>query len=360
MNYYIHVPFCAAKCGYCAFYSEAGADTAAIDAYLAHLICELESVSPEVVETLYIGGGTPTLLDRSRLERLMEFIRSRFSFAPDAEISIEANPETLDAEKVALLRHYFTRISLGVQSFNADLRKRIGRRCSQEKLLNAIELIRRANFPHWNCDLMYALPGQDRAMWKNDLHQAAQLGVDHISCYALTPEENSRLGAELVEDDERGVEFYHLAQEVLHRYGIERYEISNYAAPGGVCRHNSSVWRGGLLRGFGPAAAGFDGVNRIIQTESITGWLNGDAPEIDRIAPELRLNEIFAVNLRTVAGWTPELWAQVPGADDWTKRLEIAGNLQKIFPQDLLISENSIKLTENGLLFWNSIAQELF
>ena len=346
MNYYIHVPFCAAKCGYCAFYSEAGADTAAIDAYLAHLIGELESVSPEIVETLYIGGGTPTLLDWSRLERLMEFIRSRFPFAPDAEISIEANPETLDAEKVALLRHYFTRISLGVQSFNADLRKRIGRRCSQEKLRNAIELIRRANFPHWNCDLMYALPGQDRAMWENDLHQAAQLGVDHISCYALTPEENSRLGAELVEDDERGVEFYHLAQEVLHRYGIERYEISNYAAPGGVCRHNSSVWRGG--------------VNRIIQTESITGWLNGDAPEIDRIAPELRLNEIFAVNLRTVAGWTPELWAQVPGADDWTKRLEIAGNLQKIFPQDLLISENSIKLTENGLLFWNSIAQELF
>ena len=360
MNYYIHVPFCASKCGYCAFYSEAGAAVAQIDAYLTHLDRVLASASLETAETLYVGGGTPTYLDYANLERFLEIIRTHFSFVPDAEISIEANPETLDERKVRLLRKHFTRISLGIQSFDPALRERIGRNCSQEKLLEAVELVKSAGFPHWNCDLIYAIPGQSRAMWEKDLHLAAQLGGDHISCHALTPEENSRLGAELTEDDDRALEFYHAAQQILHHYGIERYEISNYAFPGGECRHNQSVWRGGLLRGFGPAAAGFDGVNRIIQVESLSGWLKGEPPELDIISTESRLNEIFAVNLRTVAGWTPELWNQLPGADSWEQRLEIAGNLQKIFPDGLLIDENSIKLTENGLLFWNSIAQELF
>ncbi len=360
MNYYIHVPFCVSKCGYCAFYSEAGAEASQIDAYLTHLEQELDSAPPETAETLYVGGGTPTCLDHARLERFLEMIRTHFRFVSDSEISIEANPETLDEEKVRLLRKHFTRISMGIQSFDAALRERIGRCCSQKKLLEAIDLVKQADFPHWNCDLIYAIPGQNRAMWEQDLHLAAQLGVDHISCYALTPEENSRLGAELTEDDDRALEFYNVAQQILHHYGIRRYEISNYARPGGECRHNQSVWRGGLLRGFGPAAAGFDGEKRIIQPESLTRWLNGEAPELDIISAEARLNEIFAVNLRTVAGWTPELWKQLPGGDSWDKRVEIAENLQKIFPDGLLIDENSIKLTENGLLFWNSIAQELF
>ena len=360
MNYYIHVPFCAAKCGYCAFYSEAGAAEKLMDEYLDMLIHQLSHLPAERVETLYIGGGTPTLLDVSRLERLVNAFESSLDIVPGAEISIEANPETLDEEKIALLRGHFTRISLGVQSFDPESRARIGRRCSQEKLLEAIALIKKANFPHWNCDLIYALPEQDRAMWEQDLHLAAQTGADHISCYALTPEENSRLGAELNEDDERAAEFYSAAQEILSSYGIERYEISNYAKPGGQCRHNQAVWRGGLLRGLGPAAAGFDGVDRMIQVESLSQWLNGAAPEVDQISPELRLNEIFAVNLRTVAGWERAMWDNVPHADKWEKRLKIAGNLQKIFPEHLLIDENSIKLTESGLLFWNSIAQELF
>ena len=249
---------------------------------------------------------------------------------------------------------------MGIQSFDPESRARIGRRCSQEKLLEAVKLVQEAKFPHWNCDLIYSLPGQTRKMWENDLHSAASLGADHISCYALTPEENAALGAEFSEDDERESEFYHLAEQILAQYDIKRYEISNYAGSGGECRHNINVWRGGLLRGYGPSAAGFDGVRRMIEVDSLDEWLNGTPPELDEIPHASRLNEIFAVNLRTVFGWSPELWSQVPGADLWAERQKIAGKLQEMFPEYLLNEQNRITLTENGLLFWNMIAQELF
>lgn len=360
MNCYIHVPFCAVKCGYCAFYSEAGADSKLIDAYFDCLERQLNSAVPVELQTLYIGGGTPTLPDISRLERFIGILSEYLTLAPGAEVSIEANPETLDEAKVALLRQYFNRISLGVQSFNPASRERIGRRCSQEKLLEVLELVKNARFNSWNCDLIYALPGQSSAMWEDDLHAVCAAGADHVSCYALTPEENSRLGAVLEEDDDRATDFYHIAEKILSGYGIERYEISNYARKGHACRHNQNVWRGGLLRGFGPAAAGFDGDDRMIQVESLESWLAGAPPEIDKISRAARLNEIFAVNLRTVDGWERRMWEAVPHADCWENRLDICRNLQKIFPECLLITENSIKLTGNGLLFWNSIAQELF
>ena len=145
MNLYIHVPFCAVKCGYCAFYSESGVSAGVVDAYLD----KLESViQPEAVDTVYIGGGTPTLLALPQLRRLISILEERLSFAPDAEISIEANPETLDEPKVALLREFFTRISLGVQSFDPELRRRIGRKCSEKALHRALQLIKEAQFPH--------------------------------------------------------------------------------------------------------------------------------------------------------------------------------------------------------------------
>ena len=360
MNCYIHVPFCAVKCGYCAFYSEAGADSKLIDAYFDRLENELSSAVPAEVQTLYVGGGTPTLPDISRLERFIGILSENISLAPGAEISIEANPETLDKEKIALLRHYFNRISLGVQSFDPVSRERIGRRCSQEKLIEVLEVVRNARFNSWNCDLIYALPGQSAGMWEDDLHAVCASGADHVSCYALTPEENSRLGAALEEDDDRATDFYHIAGDILGSYGIQRYEVSNYARPGHACRHNQNVWRGGLLRGFGPAAAGFDGDDRMIQVESLGSWLAGVPPEVDKISRDARLNEIFAVNLRTVEGWNRRMWEAVPHADSWENRLDISRNLQKIFHDCLLITENSIKLTGNGLLFWNSIAQELF
>ena len=356
VNGYIHVPFCAVKCGYCAFYSETGAPPDVVDAYLDRLE---ETVIPERLTTLYLGGGTPTLLSAGQLERLIAILDGKFTFAPGAERSVEANPETLDADKIALLRSFFTRISLGVQSFDAALRRKIGRRCSDEVLGRALDLVCGAGFPHWNCDLIYSLPDETLSQWKADLRRVGRCGADHVSCYSLTPERSAALGGRFTVDDRAEAAMYRMAEEVLCEYGIRRYEISNYAAPGAECRHNVNVWRGGILRGYGPSAADFDGEDRHIQVESLSKWLAGVAPECDRISREKRLNEIFAVNLRTTEGWSAGSWRQVPHADEWGDRQRIAALSAGKFPGCWHISDDRVRLSAHGMMFWNDIAADL-
>lgn len=361
MNCYIHVPFCRKKCGYCAFYSEEAPAPELFDRYLEKLAADLQTdaVGGKIYETLYVGGGTPTLWQPEYLEKFIALLRKYLRFTPGAELSIEANPETLDADKISLLRENFTRLSLGVQSFYPQLRQRIGRECSQEKLLHTLKLIAQAAFPHFNCDLIYALPGESAAMWQQDLLRAADAGADHISCYALTAEEGSCMGWQLEEDDERAVEFFHQAAEVLSAYGIKRYEISNYARTGAHCRHNTNVWRGEELTAFGPTGAGFDGSCRYINAFPLKKWLAGTPPESDPLPVDGRLNEIFAVNLRTVAGWSPDLWAQLKNADSWQHRLDMAEKCAALYPGCFHIAPQEIRLTTDGLLFWNDIAATL-
>lgn len=357
MNYYIHIPFCRSKCGYCAFYSEPAPSGEAEDAYLDRLEAVLARHEPSgPCETVYLGGGTPTLLDEARLERLFSLVAHRLRPGPETEISIESNPETLTPAKVKLIRGFANRLSLGVQSFDPRLRATLGRDCSQQALEQAVEWIAAARFPHWNCDLIYAIPGQAAGDFARDLDRAVSLGIDHLSCYSLTPEEGARLADSLIPDEDDAARMWNLAGQC----GLPRYEISNYAKPGAECRHNVNVWRGGLLTGFGPAAAGFDGKNRRIEPASLTGWLRGDQPELDAIPAGARRNEIFAVNLRTTAGWTPELWAKVPDADPWESRLRIARDAaRETLPEWFDISPERITLSDSGLLFWNSVAEIL-
>lgn len=356
MNFYFHVPFCASKCGYCAFYSLPGADAALIDSWLDRL----EKTMPFCgrAETVYIGGGTPTFLSEKQLERLFFIIRSHLEILPETEISCEANPESITPAKCGILRENITRISMGVQSFDSAVRKNIGRRCSDEALEQAVELIRAAGFPHWNMDLIFALPGQDDDSFFAGAERAVRCGADHISCYALTAEENAAL--KLPEDDEHAAEMMPEICRFLAGLGFRRYEISNFAKPGAECRHNCNVWRGGLLTGFGPAACGFDGADRWSNGE-LEAWLAGEKPLQDKISHEARLNEIFAVNLRTADGWTPEMWSRVPNADSWEQRMEVMKHAAAEFPAEWFdISEEHIALTGDGMMFWNSVAGEIF
>lgn len=356
MNYYFHVPFCTSKCGYCAFYSLPGAGDGLMEKFLQHL--EDTFVPCGRAETVYIGGGTPTLLSEKQLERFFKLLKSRLEFDPGAEISCEANPESLTSGKVALLRENITRLSMGVQSFDPEVRKNIGRKCSQTALENALELVEKARFPHWNADLIFALPGQSDEDFFKGVDAALERGVDHISCYALTAEENAAL--KLPEDDERAALMMPRITEYLAQRGIDRYEISNFARSGCYCQHNVNVWRGGLLAGIGPAASGFDGSVRYTYG-TLEEWLSGKNPETDVISQAARLNEIFAVNLRTVAGWTPELWNNVPGHDDWQMRQNIIRTAADTLPEEwFIISQERIALTGDGLLFWNSVAGEIF
>ncbi len=361
MNYYFHVPFCRSKCGYCSFYSEAKPSAHMVKRYLDKLESDLARYAvAEPTETINLGGGTPTLLTIDQLGRLFTMILRKLKPAPGTEISIEANPETLDAEKVALIRAFANRISLGVQSFKPKLRETLGRDCSEEALERATGLIADARFPHWNCDLIYAIPGQRLKDFEIDLDRALALGVDHLSCYNLTREEGARLSDKLIPSEKTADAMWRLAGERTAAAGFRRYEISNYAKKGGECRHNLNVWRGGVLQGFGPAAAGYDGKKRFMEPESLRQWLKGASMEFDEIPLPDRLNEIFMINLRTGDGWTPTLWKQVPGADRWAQRLEIARKTAAKTREDFFdIQPRRIRLSDHGLLFWNTVAENI-
>lgn len=360
MNYYIHIPFCRSKCGYCAFYSIAGADQELIGRYLK----KLDEVIPdcrnsEKCETIFVGGGTPTLLDMDNLNLLFEIIHHKFAVTCDSEITIEANPETLDREKLRLLRDNINRISVGVQSFDEKLRRTLGRICDQETLLRTLDMVAGFDFPHWNCDLIYAVPGMSLRDWESDLRKVVEYPVDHVSCYSLTPEEGSILGGKFVIDMDSSDAMYDMAGSILAGADINRYEVSNYAKSNAQCRHNVNIWRGGLLRGFGAGAAGFDGIDRYNYGDSIDDFLAGVPPILDRITPAQRREEIFSVNLRTVAGWSRAMWQAVQIADSWENRREKAALLAEKFPECWDISKENIKLTGRGLRFWDNIAEEL-
>ncbi|MDX9979225.1 MAG: radical SAM family heme chaperone HemW [Lentisphaeria bacterium] len=303
---YLHVPFCAAKCDYCAFYSEAGAAPARRRRYLDRLRAELAAASqPEPLASVFIGGGTPSLLEPAELDELLRLVTTHFQLAPAVEWTVECNPDSLDGAKIdRLARHGVNRVSLGVQSFRPELRAILGRRGSLGDLAATLARLRTAGIVRQNLDLIYAIPGQSLAVWREDLARVADLGVGHVSAYALTIEEGTRLAARLGAPDDASFEaMWDLADEVLGGAGIRRYEISNFARPGEECRHNLAIWHGGTYLGCGPAATSFDGRDRWTQPPALDDWLAGLPPERDELPPRDRACEILAFGFRTLVGW---------------------------------------------------------
>ncbi|MDR1322514.1 MAG: radical SAM family heme chaperone HemW [Gracilibacteraceae bacterium] len=263
MLLYIHVPFCAQKCAYCAFYSEAGerAAPAARREYLAALALDFErAVSGETFDTLYLGGGTPTALSPAELAELTDITR-RAVFAPGAEKTAEANPGSLTEEKLAVLRAGgFNRLSLGVQSLSDTLLARIGRRHRADDVWRALRLARCAGFSNIGADLLFGLPGQTDADWQTAVRALTDAGLSHLSLYALTPEEGTPLAADLaagrtrLPDDDAQADMYAWAREYLAGAGYRQDEISNFSLPGRACRHNAGYWRGEEYLGLGAGA----------------------------------------------------------------------------------------------------------
>lgn len=359
-NLYIHIPYCAGKCGYCAFYSETQSSSAERKKYLAAVkafLLEQEFSVP--LSTVYIGGGTPNFLTSGEMAELFETVTGIVPLKSDCEISCELNPELLTIDKLAVLNDYATRLSLGVQSFDENVRCKLMRKCSDEHLRNALKILEKRRAKHFNIDLIYGVEGVPERVLSEDLHCAIEQGVDHLSCYSLTAEENSRLGlGSPVADDATAADRWLFIREYLAQYGIKSYEVSNYAAENGCCRHNVNVWRGETLLGAGAAAAGFDGVDRYNFREDIKAFVAGEAPEFDRISAVERMLEIFAVNLRTTAGWQKDLWEKLyPGSwDDFYRKSLLASSNS---PGEWLVEFDRIALTEKGLLFWDDAAMEI-
>lgn len=313
LGLYIHIPFCRCKCAYCDFYSLPHAEEQ-MDAYLAALSRQLRRYAPRAadhaVDTVYFGGGTPTIFGAERLAQLLALIRREYPVAPEAEITLEGNPESArDVSALRLLREAgFDRFSLGVQATDDDMLRRLGRVHSFADVRAAVSAIRDAGFRDLSLDLMYALPGQTLADWEKTLADAIALAPEHLSCYALKVEEGTpfyqRRAALALPDDDTQAELYLAAVRILAQAGYPQYEISNFAKPAFPSRHNLRYWQLSEYLGFGPGAhSDFQGVRFGIRRD-LAAYLAGE-PQLSEssvISPAERAAEYLMLGLRTVHG----------------------------------------------------------
>ncbi|RNC29906.1 MAG: Oxygen-independent coproporphyrinogen-III oxidase-like protein [Candidatus Dichloromethanomonas elyunquensis] len=331
---YVHVPFCIKKCDYCAFYSlplidwsegygrmpQSAGDSGLISGYLRGAAREIELRSGEApagVSSLYIGGGTPTVLSWRQLDTLLNEIHQYFTFS-DSEKTTEANPGTVDEEKLKVLRNYrVNRISLGAQSFNDRLLCQMGRIHRSQDIWQAVKRIRKAGIHNLNLDLIFGLPGQDLKDWKDTLRKASELSPEHLSVYALTLEEGTPFGekylqdrTEFLPDDDLQADMYAWAAAFLEEKGYRHYEISNFARPGYECKHNLTYWQGEDYIGLGPGAVSCIQNVRSKNNEDITAYIEDHGKgqktfalcETEFLTAAQLMSEYMMLGLRTEEG----------------------------------------------------------
>jgi len=324
---YLHVPFCAHHCCYCDFAVVAGQD-ALRDSYLDALACELATLGqPQEVDTLFVGGGTPTHLTPRQLERLLTTILHWLPPAPGHEFSIEANPATLTAQKIAVLAaHGVNRVSLGAQSFHAPTLKVLERDHEAADVCRAVTEVRR-RIDQVSVDLIFGVPDQSTQQWTADLRQVLDLGLDHVSTYGLTYEKGTRLwkerarGALTPLDEETELAMYVTAMDLLEAAGLEQYEISSFARPGRRCRHNQVYWANHAYFGFGLGAARYVQSVRAVNTRDLHGYLSktraGESATMqsEKLDNDERARETLSLNLRRREGINREEFRRQTGRD---------------------------------------------
>ncbi len=332
---YIHIPFCAHHCCYCDFAIAVGQDHQ-IELYLDALAAEMKAalVTPQRIETLFIGGGTPTLLSPEQLQRLMALLRHWLPFEDDHEFSIEANPSTITPDKVAVLADYgVNRISLGAQSFQPDRLRFLERDHSAEDVVTAVDCAR-PRIRSISLDLIFGTPGQTVDDWLEDLKQALALKPDHLSTYGLTYEKGTplwkqrRAGAFKALDEESERALYEESMNALEAAGFQHYEISNFARPGHCCRHNEVYWANWAHWGFGMGAAGYVNGRRHLNSRDLSTYvkrtLSGESPafQVETLEARERARETMAIQLRRSEGIRrDEFFAQTGfGLDDLAGR----------------------------------------
>ena len=317
LGLYLHIPFCKSKCLYCDFYSLPRREEE-MDRYTAALLQHLEEMAPRAsshrVDTVYFGGGTPSYLGVKRLEKLLKTVKKRYPVEKAAEITLEANPDSLDGWRSvrALRRAGVNRISLGVQSADDGELRAIGRIHTFAQAEAAVEAVRRAGIHNLSLDLIYGLPGQSMESWRKTVERALDLEPEHLSCYGLKVEEGTPLfeaqdTLDLPGDDLQA-DMYLWAVRFLEERGWEQYEISNFARPGFASRHNLKYWRLEEYAGFGPGAHSDFGDVRYAYVRDLDGYCRGVTEgadmlsESERIPPRARDLEYLMLGLRLVQG----------------------------------------------------------
>ena len=320
LGIYIHVPFCRSKCQYCDFYSLTTKDSKLMDSYLEAICAHIKEAGPlapnHLVDTVYFGGGTPSFFGADGMATILTTIRKNFDVSPTAEITFEANPDSVSPRLLRKLRaEGFNRVSLGVQCDDDAILEKIGRPHTYEQAVSAVQKIRRAGFKNLSLDLIYGLPGQTLEMWENTLSHVLELKPEHISCYGLKVEEGTPLylckdycG---LADDDTQADMYLASVEILRSKGYRQYEISNFCRRGHESKHNLKYWTGGEYLGFGPnASSDFAGKRfRIVRDlrQYIDGIHNGGQvlEEVQEVPPRERAGEYLMMRLRTVSGIDP-------------------------------------------------------
>ena len=367
LGLYIHIPFCKAKCAYCDFYSLAHSEEK-MDAYMAALLRHLEEVAPRAagmqVDTVYFGGGTPSYLGAARLCRILQTVLRRYDVARDAEITLEANPDSAgDWKELRRLRRAgFNRLSLGVQSTDDALLRRIGRIHTYEQVQQAVTAARKAKFTDLSLDLIYGLPGQTMEDWQRTLADAVALGPEHLSCYGLKLEEGTPLWQQrqtlTLPDDDAQADMYLYTVAALGEMGYEQYEISNFAKPGKASRHNLKYWNMEEYAGFGPGAHSDFGGVRYGYVRDIDSYIAGELvlSESENDSTLARDYEYVMLSLRTAAGIDRQTFEK-----RYRQRFQPMEALFEQYENAGLASrtEGGWRLTPKGFLVSNSIIAAL-
>jgi len=376
LEVYIHIPFCAKKCGYCDFLS-GPAPVSVQGHYVEQLIEEISYQSAHYpgykVISVFLGGGTPSLLLPKQVLEIMEHVRAHFELAEDAEVTIEANPGTVTMEKLeAWKMGGINRISIGLQSADDTELRNLGRIHSYDEFLKTYQRVRQAGFHNVNIDLMSALPGQTVASWKSTLKNVARLKPDHISAYSLMIEKGTSFyekyygHPELLPDEDVEREMYYVTKKFLQSRGFYRYEISNYAKPGKECRHNIGYWTGVEYLGLGLGASSYIQGFRFhnerdlkiyckmkMKGKEADGWLH---QEIIKLSQKEKMEEFMFLGLRMIKGVSRKDFLRRFGVDMW----DIYGKVLEKLKENRLITVDDfdVKLTEFGIDISNYVLSE--
>ncbi len=365
---YVHVPFCARKCAYCAFYSEA-ADGALVNRYVRALVTEMELVAADLQpQTVFFGGGTPSLLNLRQWQAIFKAM-DRLNMLGATEWTVECNPATVSADKARLLRDWgVNRVSMGVQSFDPALLQRLGRVHSREMIFKSFDLLRAGGFDNVNLDLMFAIPGQTMEMWRATLAEAIALGSEHLACYEVIYEEDTALFAQLQSgkispDEDLACAMYDELLAAGEAAGFRQYEVANFARGGAgrdelpqrACRHNVNYWRGGWFHGLGPGAVGYAAGRRTTNVANTTLYCEQlergrrALASSEQLPPLARAGELAAFGLRMTAGWPLDQFQQRTG---FALQHEWAPEIQRMIQLGYgRLDGERFQLTRQGLRF---------
>ncbi|MFX1703191.1 radical SAM family heme chaperone HemW [Chitinophaga sp. CC14] len=369
---YLHIPFCKQACYYCNFHFSTSLlqQEAMVNSIVQEIALQKDYLAQEPVHTIYFGGGTPSLLKEQELTALLSHLRATFAVAEDAEITLEANPDDLTAEKLVQLKAAgINRLSIGVQSFHEEDLTWMNRAHNSRQALDCIKQAQDLGFQNITIDLIYGGPTLTNEGWEQNVKQAIALGVPHLSCYALTVEPGTALDHFIKKkkmaatDPDKAAQHFEMLMEWLGAAGYEHYEISNFALPGWHSRHNSSYWQGKPYLGLGPSAHSFNGTSRQWNVANNAQYIKsiaaGTVPfEIESLTTAMQFNEYIMTSLRTSAGCNLEWVAEKFGTDHTIHLLAHSepyikmGRIERV--------GEALRLTKAGRLFADGIAGELF